>query len=95
MNGLDPWEGNAIPTFVVAFAQLLITILLFAIVLRAVISWFPINPRSPWVVVLNDITEPILAPLRRVVPQLGMIDITPMVAMIVLLVIQRALAQAG
>ncbi|HZQ38510.1 MAG TPA: YggT family protein, partial [Dehalococcoidia bacterium] len=60
-----------------------------------VISWFPINPRSPWVVVLNDITEPVLAPLRRVVPQLGMIDITPMVAMIVLLVIQRALAQAG
>ncbi|HEY7293745.1 MAG TPA: YggT family protein [Dehalococcoidia bacterium] len=69
--------------------------LLFAIVLRAVISWFPINPRSPWVIVLNEITEPILAPLRRVVPQLGMIDITPMVAMIVLLVIQRALAQAG
>jgi YggT family protein len=64
-------------------------------VLRAVISWFPINPRSPWVIVLNEITEPILAPLRRVVPQLGMIDITPMVAMIVLLVIQRALAQAG
>jgi len=94
LNGHAPSEGNAIPAIVLTFAQLLIEILLVAIILRAVISWFPINPRSQFVIVLNEITEPILAPLRRVVPQLGMIDITPMVAMIVLLVIQRAISAA-
>jgi YggT family protein len=39
--------------------------------------------------VLNEITEPILAPLRRVVPRIGMIDITPMVAIFVLYIIQQ------
>jgi YggT family protein len=43
---------------------------------------------------LNDITEPILAPLRRVVPQLGMVDITPMIAILVLVFVQQAIRQA-
>ena len=59
------------------------------------LSWFPIDPRSPFVVILHDITEPILGPLRRIVPTVGMIDITPMVAMIVLLVVQQALMKAA
>jgi YggT family protein len=46
-------------------------------------------------VILNEITEPILAPLRRVVPRLGMVDITPMVAILVLFAIGRALSSAG
>lgn len=55
-----------------------------AIFLRAILSWFPIDPRSPLVTVLDQITEPILEPLRRVVPRLGMIDITPLVAILLL-----------
>ena len=70
-------------------------ILLFAVVLRAVISWFPLGPGNALVRILNEVTEPILAPLRRVVPQLGMIDITPMIAILVLIFIQRAISQAG
>jgi len=74
------------------FVQILVIILQIAIIGRAVISWFPIDPRSPLVSVLNEITEPILAPLRRVVPRIGMIDITPMVAIFVLYIIQRVIA---
>jgi YggT family protein len=44
--------------------------------------------------VLDQITEPILAPLRRVVPRLGMIDITPLVAIIILQVLAQAVAQS-
>lgn len=55
-----------------------------AILVRALLSWFPIDPRSPLVTVLDQITEPILEPLRRVVPRLGMIDITPLVAILLL-----------
>ena len=51
-----------------------------AIFIRALLSWFPIDPRNPLVTLLYDVTEPILDPLRRVIPRLGMIDITPLVA---------------
>jgi len=71
------------------FVQILVWILQIAIIGRALLSWFPIDPRSPLVTVLNEITEPVLAPLRRVVPRIGMIDITPMVAIFVLYIIQQ------
>ena len=69
------------------FISILTTVLTFAIFIRAIISWFPIGANNPLIVVLFQITEPVLAPLRRVVPRLGMIDITPMVAIILLQVI--------
>jgi YggT family protein len=76
-------------SFLINFVQILVLILQFAIIARSVLSWFPIDPRSPVVSILNEITEPILAPLRRIVPRIGMIDITPMVAIFVLFIIQR------
>jgi YggT family protein len=57
------------------------------------LSWFPMDQRNVLFRILNEITEPILAPLRQVVPRFGMIDITPMVAFLVLFVIQQALSQ--
>jgi YggT family protein len=42
---------------------------------------------------LDQITEPILAPLRRIVPRIGMIDITPLVAIILLQFLGQAIAQ--
>jgi len=77
--------------FVITFARILVTILQIAIIGRAVLSWFPVSPTSPLVSILNEITEPVLAPLRRVVPRIGMIDITPMVAIFVLYIIQSFL----
>ena len=66
------------------FISLLFQILGLAIFLRAIISWFRLAPDNPIQIILVQITEPILAPLRRVVPSLGMIDITPWVAIILL-----------
>ena len=64
------------------------TILIF---LRAIVSWFPISPRNSLVIFLHQVTEPILAPLRRIIPTIGMMDITPMVAIILLQVIAQVL----
>ncbi len=66
------------------FVNLLFQALIFAIVARALLSWFNLGPTHPIVRILNDLTEPILAPLRRVVPTIGMIDITPIAAIILL-----------
>jgi YggT family protein len=69
-------------------------VLTAAIFIRALLSWFPIDPRNPLVTILYDVTEPILEPLRRVVPRLGMIDITPLVAIILIQVIGNVAANA-
>ncbi|MFA7250013.1 MAG: YggT family protein [Dehalococcoidia bacterium] len=65
----------------------LIQFLGFAIFARSLLSWFPIDRNGPVVQALVSITDPVLEPLRRVIPPIGMIDITPMVAMIVLFII--------
>jgi YggT family protein len=72
------------------FVSLLFNILTLAILARVLLSWFQLSPTNPLIAILNEITEPILAPLRRVIPPLGMIDITPIVAMILLNVLQNA-----
>ena len=70
--------------------DLLFTAMTFAIIGRALLSWFPQDPfnPSPIVVLLNRITDPILLPLRRFIPPIGMMDITPIVALVILQVLQ-------
>jgi YggT family protein len=64
-----------------------------AIFFRVILSWFQMDPRNPLISLLDQITDPILSPLRRVIPRLGMIDIAPLVAIILLQVIARAIAR--
>jgi len=75
---------------------LLCQILTFAIFIRAILSWLMMGTRSPLVAsiyhALSLITEPILAPLRRIIPMIGMMDITPIVAIIVLQIVSQVLA---
>ena len=80
--------------FITLFVNILVNILIYAIVARALISWFPIRPDSPVIALLDSITEPIMSPLRRIVPRLGMLDITPMVAILLLVTLQNLL-QSG
>jgi YggT family protein len=77
---------------IVSATTLVLTLLIIA---RALLSWFPnIDPSNPAVEFLFTVTEPILAPIRAVMPRLGFLDLTPMVAIILLNVIGRVLVQA-
>jgi len=69
--------------------QVLCLVLSGAIFVRAILSWFPMNPGNALIAMLDQITEPVLAPLRRIVPRIGMIDITPLVAIILLQLLSR------
>lgn len=83
--------------FLVVFVNALFEILFWAIIGRALLSWFPMrpgNPFQPLAVVLFQITEPILGPLRRVIPMIGMIDISPIVALFLLQILRYVLASA-
>ena len=67
------------------------TILKAAIIVRVISSWLPISPYSKWVHWSYSISEPILAPLRRIVPTVGALDITPILAYILLNIIESLL----
>ncbi len=71
------------------FIAILCQVVALIIFIRAILSWFAISRHNPIVAFLDYVTEPILAPLRRIIPRIGMIDITPMVAIIILLIIAR------
>ncbi|MBI4298277.1 MAG: YggT family protein [Chloroflexi bacterium] len=74
------------------FANILVTVLYVAIIGRVIVSWLSLRPDNPIVTILHQITEPILAPLRRIVPRAGILDLTPMIALILLWIVQRALS---
>lgn len=77
------------------FVAILIWLLALAIFFRAILSWVVRDPYNPIVQALDYITEPILQPLRQIIPRIGMIDITPLVALIVLMIMAQILAGSG
>ena len=71
--------------FTIAFLQ----ILLWATVARSLLSWFPIDQASPLYQILYKVTEPLMNPIRRVLPTMGMMDLSPMAVIIMLIVVQQ------
>lgn len=73
--------------FLIALAHLLeaaITILYWLIIVRALISWVNPDPFNPIVQFLYRTTDPILAPIRKFIPNLGPLDISPIIAFFLL-----------
>ena len=73
--------------YLINFLAILLQILLVAILVRVVLTWFPVDPSNPIIRVLFEVTEPVLAPFRRVIPKIGMFDLSPIAAMLVIQVI--------
>jgi YggT family protein len=72
--------------------NLLFTVLSLAVIARALLSWFDPMMRYPISQIIVDLTEPIIAPIRRVVPPIGgTIDLSPLIALFLLQVIERVI----
>jgi YggT family protein len=68
-----------------------LTVYLVVLFARVVLSWFPIrgdSPLAPINSILFDITEPVLAPFRRIIPPIGMLDVSVLVVSIILIVLR-------
>ncbi|HBO97576.1 MAG TPA: hypothetical protein DE315_00585 [Candidatus Omnitrophica bacterium] len=79
--------------FVIAFArvvELLLSILYWLILIRALVSWVNPDPFNPVVQFLNRTTEPILQPIRRLLPPMG-IDISPIIAFLAIIFLKSFL----
>lgn len=82
--------GNFVETFI----NLLFQALLFAILGRVLISWIDPMGNMRVTQILHEITEPILAPIRSILPNFGMFDLSPIVAMLLLQLLQQLIVRA-
>jgi YggT family protein len=78
-------------TFVSTFAGTLLVLLWLAILGRVLLSWIDPTASSAPARLLVQLTEPILAPVRRFLPQSGMFDFSPILVLLVLGALWRAL----
>ena len=78
---------RVLSTFVVLLAKALS----LAIFVRILLSWMPVDRESRLVRMVYEITDPILEPIRSVVPALGGLDLSPMIALVLIEVAKRVL----
>jgi len=64
--------------------RLLCQILLVAIITRTIFSWVAPMSRNTFTEILFRLTEPVLEPIRRILPRAGMFDFSPLVAIVLL-----------
>ena len=64
--------------------SMIFKMLYFILVIRIILSWFPIDPYNSVVSTLYQITDPLLAPLRKLPLQIGMLDLSPIFAFLAL-----------
>jgi YggT family protein len=76
-------------TGLAALIDLLFTLYTFLIIGRVFLSWARISPYHPVAEWIYRLTEPLLGPIRNMVPQTGMFDWSPMIAMFVLIVLRQ------
>jgi len=70
---------------------LLINIYFFALLAMIIVSWVAAGSRHPAILLLWQITEPVMAPFRRVLPPLGGLDLSPILVFILINVLQITL----
>lgn len=92
--GLSGFGMQPLAAMLIAIPEmitLVINIFLFAILIQVIISWINPGSHNPAISLIHSLTEPLLAPVRRVMPQMGGIDLTPMVVMIGLFLLEMLL----
>ncbi len=77
---------------IIGIIQSLLVLLQILFIARFIAQIFDATGRNPITRTLMDITEPILAPVRRIMPPMGGLDFSPTVVLLLLFVLQRVLS---
>ncbi len=72
----------------------LLTIYIWIIIIRALLSWVNPDPYNPIVQILYRLTEPVLAPVRYRMPNIGGIDASPIVVLLIIFFLQSFVVQS-
>ena len=77
-----------VPWSLIALFSLFLNILFYAMIISVILSWVAPGSHNPGAELVAQITEPVLAPFRRIIPNLGGLDISPIFAFIVIQLLQ-------
>ena len=80
--------------FLIAVGQVLnivLTVYMWIVIIRALLSWVNPDPNSPIVVFLYRATEPVLRPIHRMMPAMGGLDLSPLVLILAIIFLQSFL----
>ena len=80
--GRSPNFGGLLVLSIAALLGLLITVLTWAIIIYAIMSWVNPSPRHPAVSLLRQLTEPLLRPARNLMPPVSGLDLTPILVLV-------------
>lgn len=61
------------------------------VLVAVVLSWIRVDRRNPLVMIVDTLTEPVLGPIRRALPSMGGLDLSPMVLLIGLQILKNVL----
>jgi YggT family protein len=73
----------------------LIDLYSLVVLVAVILTWLPLHRRNPLVTLTHVLTEPILAPIRKVLPPMGGLDLSPMVLLIALQILKRGVSFKG
>jgi YggT family protein len=90
MKGIEPSFVDVVARAALDLLRYSLYILVFAIIVQVVFSW--INPYAPMAPVFNAMTAPFLRPLRRFIPPLGNVDLTPLLLLVIIQILLIVLA---
>lgn len=82
------------PNIILTFAQLLIFALQVLIFIRVILSWVKPHGGGAFTNFVTEVTDPILLPLQRIIPSIGGLDFSPILALVLLRLLENALVTA-
>jgi YggT family protein len=75
---------------ITALVSLVFRVYSILILIRVLLSWVTVNPYHPAIRMLHQVTDPVIAPLRRLIPPIGgTVDVSPIAALILLEILHR------
>ncbi|MBR62276.1 MAG: YggT family protein [Dehalococcoidia bacterium] len=78
-------------SFAIEFVRILAIALNIVIIARVILSWVKLSPTNPITIIVYGVSEPMLKPVRRLLPNTGGLDFSPIVVIILIMVVQRLL----
>ncbi len=89
IGGMQPSIAGILIQGLYDLIQLVIDIFIFAIFVQAILSWVNPDPHNPVSGLLRSLTSPVLRPVRKFMPAMGGMDLSPIVALVGLMFIKR------
>ncbi len=88
LNGYQAFTVLLLPWALIGVFSLFLKIIFWSMIISVILSWVAPGSRSPGAELVFQITEPVLAPFRRLIPNLGGLDISPIFAFIAIQLVQ-------